>query len=145
MREGGFRFRLTTHENVERRKLVFGPGMNTDMRFAQDDHTGHASAHTKAMKMRAKHFGACGKRGIDQQALQTGAIRQLCRINTVKINQQVASGRRILTHLCDPPDEDPLEDQPEFPEVLPQVLREPELPPNPEEPAVVVASTTMTA
>lgn len=71
-----FWLRMTAHEDIQRRKAMFGPSVNTDVRFAQHDDTGNAGLLAKMMEMRAQHVGTGLPCRLDQGVLQSLGVHQ---------------------------------------------------------------------
>lgn len=71
-----FWLRMTAHEDIQCRKAVFGPRMNTDVRFAQHDDASNAGLLAKMMEMRAQHVGAGMPCRLDQCVLQGICVHQ---------------------------------------------------------------------
>ena len=63
------------HEHVQRGKAGFGPGVDADVRFLQEQHAGHALAGAEEVEMAAQRSGA----GAAGRGLQTGFKRSRVR------------------------------------------------------------------
>lgn len=81
--------RLATHENVDRRIVMFRPCMNTDMGFGEQDNPGNALVVTEIMQASIKHNGAAALSSDPQCVGDLSGIRQVLR--AVKFDDQMCA------------------------------------------------------
>lgn len=80
-----------THEDIDARRAIFGPGVNRDMGFCQQGDAGNALTRPKAVKADFQQPRARRSRRCDQACLDLRGIRQIA--GMAQIGDEMVSDR----------------------------------------------------
>lgn len=84
------------HEDIESRKFAFGPSMNRNVGFCEQEHARDALCSAKVVKMRPNYMCACCMSRGAQHLFEKGRLVQP--ISTRNIEQRVLADGLSFTH-----------------------------------------------